>query len=121
MEQIQNLHPSSFTLEDMDKELVCMTLIRALLKEYSSFASSLQLLDKFEKKKLQEVFVAEELLRNRSQNLNDPLSSSPSSSAASALAASHITSSNVTCSFCLLSGHAQASCHRYKAAQSQAS
>ena len=41
MEQIQNLCPVGFTLEDMDKELVCMTLIRALPEEYSSFASSL--------------------------------------------------------------------------------
>ena len=54
MEQIQNLRPVGFTLEDMDKELVCMTLIRALPEEYSSFASSLQLMDKFEKEKLQE-------------------------------------------------------------------
>ena len=30
IEQIQNLRPVGFTLEDMDKELVCMTLIRAL-------------------------------------------------------------------------------------------
>ena len=68
MQQIQNLRPDSFTLSEMDKELVCMVLIRALPEEYSSFASSLQLLDKFEKEKIQEAFVAEELLRNRPNN-----------------------------------------------------
>ena len=47
-----------------------MTLIRALPEEYSSFASSLQLLDKFEKEKLQEAFVAEELLRKRGDNVS---------------------------------------------------
>ena len=34
MEQIQNLRPDAFSLSDMDKELVCMTLIRALPEEY---------------------------------------------------------------------------------------
>ena len=42
MEQIQNLRPDSFTLEEMDKELVCMAMIRSLPGEYSSFASSLR-------------------------------------------------------------------------------
>lgn len=60
MEQIQNLCPVGFTLEDMDKELICMTLICALPEEYLSFALSLQLMGKFEKEKLQEAFVTEE-------------------------------------------------------------
>ena len=45
-----------------------MTLLHALPDEYLSFASSLQMLDKLEKAKIQEAFVAEELLRNRSNN-----------------------------------------------------
>ena len=112
MEQIQNLRPDAFTLSDMDKELVCMTLIRALPEEYSSFASSLQLLDKFEKEKLQEAFVAEELLRKRGD----------SASAAAALAVrTQGLSGSPTCEFCSLPGHSQSSCHRYKSMQAQAS
>lgn len=107
MEQIQNLRPESFTLSDMDKELVCMTLIRALPEEYSSFASSLQLLDKFEKGKLHEAFVAEEQLRNRSEG-------ALAASTASALTAKAYTPpGSLTCEFCSLFGHTQSSCHRY--------
>ena len=112
MEQIQNLRPDAFTLDDMDKELVCMTLIRALPEEYSSFASSLQLLDKFEKEKLQEAFVAEELLRKRGD----------SASAAAALAVrTQGPSGSLSCEFCSLPGHSQSTCHRYKSMQAQAS
>ena len=112
MEQIQNLRPDAFSLSDMDKELVCMTLIRALPEEYSSFASSLQLLDKFEKEKLQEAFVAEELLRKRGD----------SASAAAALAVrTQGLSGSLSCEFCSLPGHSQSSCHRYKSMQAQAS
>ena len=71
MQEIKELRDTEFTLDKMDNELVCMTLLRALPDEYSSFASSLQMLDKLEKAKIQEAFVAEELLRNRSNNSRD--------------------------------------------------
>ena len=58
MIQVKNLCSKNFKLEDLDKELVCMAMIRALPSEFDSFASSLQLLDKLEKSKLQEFFIA---------------------------------------------------------------
>ncbi|KAJ3557205.1 hypothetical protein NM688_g1595 [Phlebia brevispora] len=61
MEKIKNLYPKDFAIDEMDNELIYMTLIRALPEKYSSFAFSLQLIDKFSKEKLQEAFVAEEL------------------------------------------------------------
>ena len=66
MQNVQNLRPDSFTISDLDKELVSMTMIRALPASYASFASSLQLLDKLDKDALQSAFVNEEALRNRS-------------------------------------------------------
>lgn len=48
MQKIKNLRPDPFTLADLDKELVSMTMIRALPSSYASFASSLQLLDKLD-------------------------------------------------------------------------
>ena len=114
MEQIQNLHPEKFTLDQMNKELVCMAMIRSLPPEYSSFASSLQLLDKFEKTKLQEAFVAEEILRSRSNMQATPPS-------ASVLAVSTPPSSNnLVCEFCSLTGHSQDTCHRYRISKTQA-
>ena len=52
MIQVKNLCPKDFKLEDLDKELVCMAMIRALVSEFDFFASFLQLLDKLEKLKL---------------------------------------------------------------------
>jgi hypothetical protein len=44
----------------LDKELLCMTLIRALPEDYNNFASSLLLLDFFDIDKLQYAFQNEE-------------------------------------------------------------
>ena len=112
MQEIKELRDAEFTLDKMDNELVCMTLLRALPDEYSSFASSLQMLDKLEKAKIQEAFVAEELLRNRSNNNRDAPSGALS---ASALATS--TPTTITCKFCSLPGHSQSTCHRYRTAK----
>ena len=45
MQDIKALRPDKFTLDDLDKELLSMTLIHALPTEYNNFASSLLLLD----------------------------------------------------------------------------
>ena len=50
---IQNLRPAKFDIAELDKELTVMTLIRALPSEYSSFASSLQLIENLDKDKVQ--------------------------------------------------------------------
>ncbi|TDL19651.1 hypothetical protein BD410DRAFT_703179, partial [Rickenella mellea] len=57
---IQDLRPEKFDLVTMDDELACMALICALPAEYSSFASSLLLLEKFDKAKLHQAFITEE-------------------------------------------------------------
>jgi len=50
----------SYTINDLDAELVCMTMVRSLGEEYSHFASSLMLLKSLDKDKLKAAFLAEE-------------------------------------------------------------
>ena len=130
---IQNLRPAKFDIAELDKELTVMTLIRALPSEYSTFASSLQLIENLDKE-VQSAFINEELLRTRtttssSSTGSSALGSSALGTAAGAslgLAASTPVSgtragnNKVTCDFCGMSNHSQASCYRYKAAQSTA-
>ncbi|KAF7971236.1 hypothetical protein HWV62_21659, partial [Athelia sp. TMB] len=49
MQLIKNLRTSTFTLESLDDELQCMTLIRALLDEFDHFASTLIITNKLDK------------------------------------------------------------------------
>ena len=63
LHSIVNLCPKTFSLKDLDDELVCMALIHSLPEEYSHFTSSLLLLDTLDKNKLQSTFMTEELNR----------------------------------------------------------
>ena len=112
MQKVKNLRPDSYSLTALDDELVAMTMIRALPSSYSSFASSLQLLDKLDKDKLQAAFINEEALRTRS--------STPGTSAVLSAFASQ-PSSSLVCDFCSLPGHAQATCIRYLRSKDEAS
>ena len=94
-----------------------MAMIRALPSEFDSFASSLQLLDKLEKFKLQESFIAEELRRQctlLSPALQVASFTSHTSNSLSTISQQASTSS---CDFCGLPGHSAWSCYRYKAAK----
>jgi hypothetical protein len=81
-------------------------MIRSLPDEYSSFTSSLLLLDKLEKDKLQ-AFQNE---TNRSCRPDAILSST------SLVTSSPPPSSSSPCDFCSIPGHIQANCFRYKKA-----
>jgi hypothetical protein len=63
LQDIKALRPSNFTLDMLDKELLCMILIQALPEDYNNFASSLLLLDSFDIDKLQYAFQNEESQR----------------------------------------------------------
>ena len=63
LQDIQALRPSTFTLQDLDNELLSMALIRALPSQYDNFVSSLLLLDSFEIDKLKSAFQNEETQR----------------------------------------------------------
>ena len=57
MQEIKELRDAEFTLDKMDNKLVCMTLLRAPPDKYSSYASSLKMMDKLEKAEIQRAFV----------------------------------------------------------------
>jgi hypothetical protein len=67
MSKIKELRPTGaknpYTIEDLDAELICMTMVHSLGKEYSHFASSLMLLKSLDKNELQAAFLAEESQR----------------------------------------------------------
>ncbi len=111
MQQIHNLHPKTFTLANLEDELHSMTMITCLPAEYSSFRSSLMLLDQIDKRTLQEAFRNEEINRVRSQNEES------SSSSAKALVASPSLSQPIKCEFCGLLNHTLPQCFKYQAAQ----
>jgi hypothetical protein len=47
-------------IQDLDAELICMTMVHSLGEEHSHFASSLMLLKFLDKSELQAAFLAEE-------------------------------------------------------------
>jgi len=49
-----------YTITDLNAELVCMTMVHSLGKEYLHFASSLMLLKSLDKNELKAAFLAEE-------------------------------------------------------------
>ena len=53
---IQNLCPQRFTLDKLDEELASMAMICSLPDDYSSFVSSLLLMDKLEKSAIHQAF-----------------------------------------------------------------
>jgi hypothetical protein len=54
-----------YTINDLDAELICMTMVRSLGEEYAHFASSLMLLKSLDKGELKAAFLAEESQRRR--------------------------------------------------------
>ena len=65
MQTIQNLRTPGFTIQNLDEELQCMALIRALPDEYRHLSSSLLLINKLDKVTILEAFRSEELNRQR--------------------------------------------------------
>jgi hypothetical protein len=99
MQDIKALRPDKFTLDDLDKELLSMTLIRALPTEYNNFASSLLLLDSLDIDKLKSAFQNEQSQR-QARHL-DPTSPSLAHTA---------STSPVRCDFCGKLGHLEKDC-----------
>ncbi|KAE9403277.1 hypothetical protein BT96DRAFT_759762, partial [Gymnopus androsaceus JB14] len=60
---IKVLHPKTYSLDDLDKELEAMALIRSLPPDYNSFVSSLLLLDTLDLTKLRAAFQTEQIQR----------------------------------------------------------
>ncbi|KAF5361569.1 hypothetical protein D9757_014120 [Collybiopsis confluens] len=65
MAKIKNLRPAKFTVDELDKELEAMSLIRALPADYKHLTSALMLLPEQDKDTVLELFKAEELQRTK--------------------------------------------------------
>ncbi|EGO02534.1 hypothetical protein SERLA73DRAFT_175972 [Serpula lacrymans var. lacrymans S7.3] len=76
MHQIQNLRPTGFSFSELDDELTCMAMIRALPDQYAHFTSSLLLLGTLDKTQLRDAFLAEEVNHCRRAEVNSALHSS---------------------------------------------
>ncbi|GLB41129.1 putative integrase core domain containing protein [Lyophyllum shimeji] len=70
MAQIKNLRPKDMTLEDLDKELEAMALIRALPDKYAHLSTSLMLLDKLDAEVVLGAFRSEDLHQKRAESAN---------------------------------------------------
>ncbi|GLB43832.1 hypothetical protein LshimejAT787_1500890 [Lyophyllum shimeji] len=60
------------TLEDLDKELEAMALIRALLDKYAHLSTSLMLLDKLDVEVVLGAFRSEDLHQKRAESADKP-------------------------------------------------
>src|ERR1700754_2064924 len=60
MQEIKQTRPKSFTIDDLDSDLMCMALTRSLPSQYSNFISSLILLPQFDFPTLKEAFSLQE-------------------------------------------------------------
>lgn len=62
---IKNRRPSGFTIDDLDAELQCMALIRALPDEYATFSYTIMIAGQLKKADLIAAFHTEEVQRQR--------------------------------------------------------
>jgi hypothetical protein len=112
MSKIKELRPTggknAYTIQDLDAELICMTMVRSLGEEYSHFASSLMLLKYLDKSELQAAFLAEESHRRHCPE-------GPGGDAAlfTASTTCHCCP-GMTCYFCEQPGHCTHKCHAFK-------
>ncbi|KJA12817.1 hypothetical protein HYPSUDRAFT_50090 [Hypholoma sublateritium FD-334 SS-4] len=112
MAAIKALRPSHFGLQQLDEELQCMALIRALPSEYNGFVTSLFLLDKLSLTSLRSAF--------QNQENNTQLRDGPSSGAAVAMKASTpAASTELLCNWCQRKGHLEENCYTKKFSQTR--
>ena len=94
MQNIRNLRPPIFSINDLDDELISMAMISALPQGYSLFHSSLLLLEQVDHATLQEAFRNEET--NHLRDLNAANTVSPSQ----ALVSTSSHAQQKRCTFC---------------------
>ena len=109
---IKDLRPTGFTLDDLDNELHSMALIRALPEEYSSFVSSLMLIDNLDRSTIHEAFRNEQLNRERRSGFSGDSTSGVALSTTSVIGS--------ICDFCGFKGHTLPQCRKFLAAKTEA-
>lgn len=110
MQEVKNLRHSTFSIADLDSDLLSMAMVRSLPAEYDSFVSSLSLLPQFDFKTLKEAFIIEETNRRAAKNAANVaaaanLARSPARSAPrSTPSVSTPSSAPRVCEFCNMRG-----------------
>lgn len=103
MKDIKALRPRDYTLKDLDEDLSCMAMMRSLGPEFSSFVSTISLVDTITMEKLKTVFITEESNRKAMAD-----QSSVTSASHAATEAAHLIA--IICGWCNLPGHTEDKC-----------
>ena len=110
MQTIQNLRPNNFTIDNLDEELQCMALIRALPEDYRHLSTSLLLMDKLDKSVIMQAFRSEELNRQRQLGQGESLNQAKAGSGKGKTNFGKKDSSkDGTCYYCKETGHYKSS------------
>ncbi|KAJ3966221.1 hypothetical protein EV361DRAFT_854574, partial [Lentinula raphanica] len=121
IQHIRELRPEKFTAEQIEAELEAMTLIRALPAEYSSFVSSLLLLDTIDVEKLRAAFYNEDAQANIASR--SALAAVLAANAATSFPPSRTdptTTAPKQCGWCERNGHTEDECFTKKVARRRA-
>ncbi|KIJ09343.1 hypothetical protein PAXINDRAFT_17563 [Paxillus involutus ATCC 200175] len=114
MSRIQELHPSTFTLKDVNNELFYMAMIHSLGKDYYHFTSSLSLLSTLDKSTVKAAFQAEDINCQPCPDGAEPVSGDYVLAAAAGTCG---CSPNVPCNFCEKPGHCNHKCYARQCAK----
>src|SRR5215469_14682222 len=103
MKDVIALRPQDYSLSQLDDDLSCMAMLRSLPSEYSSFVSTISLMDNISMPKLKSAFITEEANRKAIQSQSHhPV--------AAHLASKPSSHSFAPCGWCLRKGHTEENC-----------
>ena len=114
MQQVKELRPDKFDLDQLDQDLTCMSLIRALPPNMENLAQQLLLKDALTKEIIINAFVQHDI--TTSAGFKAPEAAFHTSGTSS----SSPSSSSPTCKFCNRSGHTMDECYKFKRAHEKA-
>ena len=115
IKDIVALRPKDYTIQQLDDDLACMAMLRSLPAEYSSFVSTISLMDSISMDKLKTSFITEESNRKALQS-QSPASSS-TANFVSSTPARPPTRIQTVCTWCERFGHDEESCYSKVASQ----
>ena len=112
LHKIRSTRKDTLTLFQFEEKLACIALIRALPKEFSSFRSALLLLADFSLKTLKEVFIQEQINRQkRAAKQSIAMKVTTASPKLSSHSAQN-SSAQSRCDFCGIKNHTEANCFK---------
>ena len=114
MQQVKELRPDKFDLDQLDQDLTCMSLIRALPPNMENLAQQLLLKDALTKEIIINAFVQHDITTSAGFKAPEAAFHTSGSSSSSP------SSSSPTCKFCNRSGHTMDECYKFKRAHEKA-